>query len=100
MMIRKNNKIFSNNTGLVSHRIEHTGEKPKKCSHCDKTFSIKSHLNNIPIYILMINPICVILPQGIHNKGYSCKTYAYAYWGKSPYVCGPTGVVIVFRLYQ
>ena len=54
----------------------------------------------MPIYILMINPICVILPQGIHNKCYSYKTYAYAYWLKFPYLCGPIGVVIVFRLYQ
>ena len=50
MIVARNNKIFSNNTGLVSHSIERRGEKPYKCSHCDKTFSIKSHLNNILIY--------------------------------------------------
>ena len=35
MIIGRNGKIFSNNTGLVSHAIEHRGEKPYKCSHCD-----------------------------------------------------------------
>ena len=68
MIVARNNKIFSNNTGLVSHMVEHTGEKLYKCSHCDKTVSIKGHLNYILIYILMINLICVILQQGIHNK--------------------------------
>ena len=56
MIIGRNSKIFSNNTGLVSHTIEHRGEKPYKCSCCDKTFSIKSHLNNILIYIYVDNP--------------------------------------------
>ena len=83
MMIRKNNKIFSNNTGLVSHRIEHTGVKPKKCSHCGKTFSIIKYLSDIPIYILMINLISVILQQGIHNKWYTLVKHVHMHTGKN-----------------
>ena len=35
MIIGRESKIFSNTTGIVSHAIEHRGEKPYKCSHCD-----------------------------------------------------------------
>ena len=68
MIIGRDSKIFSNDTGLGSHAIEHRGEKPYKSSHCDKTFSIKSHIINILIHILMINLISVISQQGNHSK--------------------------------
>ena len=92
MTLTRNSQI----SGLVSHMIGHTGENPYKCSHCDKSFSIKSHLNNILIYILMITLISAILYLDIHNKWYSCKTFTYTHWGKFPYICDLSHYIDIF----